>query len=62
MILLLGVAGLRRKDVLLPWGTAVVLLVLPVAVLDFDHRCVLPVVPFACLAAALAVSARFRAG
>ncbi|MEU1732575.1 phospholipid carrier-dependent glycosyltransferase [Streptosporangium sp. NPDC020145] len=62
VILLLGAAGLRRKDVLLPWGTAVVLLVLPVAVLDFDHRYVLPVVPFACLAAALAVSARFRAG
>ena len=39
---------------MLPWVTAVVLLVFPVAVADFDYRYLLPVLPFACLAAGLA--------
>jgi hypothetical protein len=53
-ILLTGALGSRRGTVL-PWGTAVVLLVMPVAVLDFDHRYVLPVVPVACLAATMTI-------
>ena len=36
---------------MLPWATAVVLLIFPVAVADFDYRYLLPVLPFACLAA-----------
>lgn len=59
VILVVGGLGavLRRRTALLPWGVAAALLVGPVAVLDFDHRYVLPVIPFACLAAALAVPA-----
>ncbi|WP_245966289.1 hypothetical protein [Sphaerisporangium album] len=58
-ILLVGAAGavLRRHGAALPWTIAMGLLVGPVAVLDFDHRYVLPVIPPACLAAALALHA-----
>jgi hypothetical protein len=44
----------RRAGGMLPWGTAVVLVVFPIAVADFDYRYLLPVLPFACLAAGLA--------
>jgi hypothetical protein len=44
----------RRATSMLPWVTAIVLLVFPVAVADFDYRYLLPVLPFGCLAAALA--------
>jgi hypothetical protein len=44
----------RRAGSMLPWVTAIVLLVFPIATTDFDYRYLLPVLPFACLAAALA--------
>ena len=44
----------RRAGSMLPWVTAVVLLVFPIAAADFDYRYLLPVLPFAGLAAALA--------
>jgi hypothetical protein len=48
----------RRGTTMLPWLTAVVLLVAPIAVADFDYRYLLPVIPFACLAAGLAFAPR----
>jgi hypothetical protein len=44
----------RRTGSMLPWVTGIVLLVAPIAVADFDYRYLLPVLPFACLAAGLA--------
>src|SRR4029077_13104009 len=70
LIMLTGLGGvlrlrLRRRRLprlslspptrsMLPWATAVVLLVFPIAVADFDYRYLLPVLPFACLVAGLA--------
>jgi hypothetical protein len=51
----------RRAGSMMPWVTGVVLLVFPVAAADFDYRYLLPVLPFACLAAGLAFApARVR--
>jgi Dolichyl-phosphate-mannose-protein mannosyltransferase len=44
----------RGTGSMLPWVTAIVLLLFPIAVADFDYRYLLPVLPFACLAAGLA--------
>lgn len=55
-LFLIGAAGARRKT-LLPIATAVFLLVGPVAVLDFGHRYVKPVIPIVCIAAALSITA-----
>jgi hypothetical protein len=50
----LRLAWSPRAGSMLPWATAIVLLVFPIAVADFDYRYLLPVLPFACLAAGLA--------
>ena len=51
----------RRAGSMLPWVTGVVLLVFPIATADFDYRSLLPVLPFAGLAAGLAFApARVR--
>ncbi len=47
-----------RGTPMLPWVTAAVLLVTPIAVADFDYRYLIPVIPFAALAAGLAFAPR----
>jgi hypothetical protein len=52
----------RRGTSMLPWVTAVALLVVPIAIADFDYRYLLPVLPFACIAAGLAFAPARRKG
>jgi hypothetical protein len=47
-----------RGTSMLPWVTAVTLLVFPIAVADFDYRYLIPVIPFAATAAALSFAPR----
>ena len=59
-ILAVGLGGIvlawRRLggEAALPWVISVALIVVPAATAEFDYRYVLPAVPFACLAAAMA--------
>lgn len=63
VILLVGLVGMvplwRRLGgaAMLPWITAVGLLLAPAATAEFDYRYVLPTVPLACISAAIAFSA-----
>ena len=57
-ILLVGAAGIVRRRArartALFWTSAVTLLAVPPVTVDFDYRYVLPAMPFACFAAAMA--------
>jgi hypothetical protein len=47
-----------RGTSMLPWVSAVALVVFPVAIADFDYRYLIPAIPFACLAAGLSFAPR----
>jgi hypothetical protein len=47
-----------RGTSMLPWITSVALLVFPIAIADFDYRYLIPVIPFAALAAGLSFAPR----
>ena len=58
VVLLVGLAGLRRRErleVALMWAGAAALLMVPLLTADFDYRYLLPSLPIACITAALAV-------
>ena len=60
LIVLTGLAGIilpRRRTAVaaLLWASAVILMVLPIAEHEYTYRYVLPAVPLACIAAAMAL-------
>ena len=60
LIMLTGLAGIilpRRRTAVaaLLWVSAVILIVLPIAEHEYTYRYVLPAVPLACIAAAIAL-------
>jgi hypothetical protein len=61
LILLAGLYGIARRwrqrggDALLPWLCSLALIAVPAATAEFDYRYVTTAVPFACLAAAMAL-------
>jgi hypothetical protein len=61
LILLVGLIGIARQwrraggEALLPWLCSLALIVVPAATAEFDYRYVTTAVPFACLAAAMAL-------
>jgi hypothetical protein len=60
LIMLTGLAGIllprrRTAAAALLWASAVILMVLPTAEHEYTYRYVLPAVPLACVAAALAL-------
>jgi hypothetical protein len=68
VLLAIGLGGMaaawRRAggEILLPWAVAVTMIVVPAATAEFDYRYLLPVVPFACIAAAMVFGAGTPAG
>ncbi|MQY04037.1 hypothetical protein [Actinomadura macrotermitis] len=56
-----GDAERGRSAAFLPWSLATGLLLAPAATAEFDYRYVLPAVPLACIAAAVAFSPQVRA-
>lgn len=63
LLLAAGLCGMalawRRLggEILLPWTLSAAMLMIPAATAEFDYRYVLPAVPFACLATAIAFGA-----
>jgi len=60
LIMLTGLAGIilprrRTADAALLWVSAVTIMVLPVAEHEYAYRYVLPAIPLACVAAAIAL-------
>lgn len=68
LILLIGLGGMavgwRRFGgrALLPWATSLALIVVPAVTAEFSYRYVLPAVPLACLAAAVAFAPQEAGG